>query len=103
MLAALSAFSGGAVAGMPGSAAPSESVPIGGGWRARLFVTPPKVEARTLNPGVDARLSRYLGHGFSLNLDAKNLFDRADPAPVNPFTDVPRTGRGINFRLRKTF
>ena len=103
MLAVLSAFSGGAAAGMPGSAEPSESVPIGGGWRARLFVTPPKVEARTLNPGVDARLSRRIGPGLTLNFDAKNLFDRTDPLPVNPFTDVPRTGRGVGIQLRKTF
>ena len=103
LLAALSAFSGGAVAGMPGSAGPSESVPIGGGWRARLFVTPPKVEARTLNPGVDARLSRRIGPGLTLSLDAKNLFDRIDPAPANPFSDMPRTGRGAGIQLRKTF
>jgi len=103
LLAALSAFSGGAMAGMPGSAAPSESVPIGGGWRARLFVTPPKVEARALDTGVDARLSRSIGRGLTLSLDAKNLFDRTDPLPLNPFTDVPRTGRGLGVQLRKTF
>jgi len=88
---------------MPASAEPSESVPLGGGWRARLFVTPPKVEARTLNPGVDARLSKYLTHGFTLSLDAKNLFNRTDPLPANPFSDVPRTGRGVGLQLRKTF
>jgi len=91
------------MAGMPGSAAPSESVPIGGGWRARLFVTPPKVEASALDTGVDARLSRSIGRGLTLSLDAKNLFDRTDPLPLNPFTDVPRAGRGLGVQLRKTF
>jgi hypothetical protein len=101
---ALSAFSGAALAGMPGSAQPSESVPLGGGWRARLFVTPPAVETRKVQPGVDARLSRYLGKGMTLSLDMKNLFDRPDQGPpVNPFEGSPRAGRGLGIQLRKTF
>jgi hypothetical protein len=101
---AASAFSGAALAEMPSGGQPSESVPLGGGWRARLFVTPPAAETRKLQPGIDARLSRYIAKGTTLSIDMKNLFDRPDQGPpVNPFTDPARAGRGIGIQLRKTF
>ena len=100
---ALWGFSGAALA-MPGGAQPSESMPLGNGWRARLFVTPPADTTRKVQPGVDARLSRYVAEGTTLSIDLKNLFDRPDQGPaVNPFTDPARAGRGIGIQLRKTF
>ena len=104
MLTALSAFSGAAVAGMPASVEANESVPLGAGWRARLFVTPPEAQSRKVQPGVDARLSRHLAKGLTLSIDMKNLFDRPDQGPaVNPFTDPVRSGRGIGIQLKKAF
>jgi hypothetical protein len=100
---ALWGFSGNAAA-MPGGAQPSESMPLGNGWRARLFVTPPADTTRKVQPGVDARLSRYVARGTTLSIDLKNLFDRPDQGPPpNPFTDPARAGRGIGIQLRKTF
>ena len=100
----MSAFSGIAGAAMPDSVEARESVPIGGGWRARLFVTPPAAQTRAAQPGVDARLTHHLAKGLTFSVDMKNLFDRPDQGPpVNPFTDSVRAGRGIGFQLKKTF
>ena len=100
----MSALSGTAIAAdaMPGDARPRDSVPLGGGWHARLFVAP-LAEARKAQPGVDARLSRPVARGMTLSIDVTNLFDRPDPVPANPFTEPARVGRAIGIQLKKTF
>jgi len=119
IMAAVSAFAGGAAAAEANGSAYAGTTAVTSGWRASLFVTKPPIDQDAAPFGgittIGARLSRPLAPNARVSVDVFNILDKspgtdyftaiqgAAPRVADPDFFHPADGRGIRLGLKITF